>query len=600
MYLLASATLMSSAAQPRGVGASRKDAPVSMNRQTVMRLGLTLATILAAVVFLWPSVTYYSRTPQERDVLRQKDPTILKRIVNLGLDLQGGMRVVLEVDRSSLTAEQQKDVLDRAYTVIENRINGLGVAEPSIQKQGQDRLIVELPGLKDQGAAKNVLGRTAQLQFMLVRETVQLERAVRIIDKVMGGQAITDTAADTTADSTTAKAEQAQTLADKVFGGTTPDTAAAKAGVQRDTTPAGNESDAKLLEGVRSFRELLVAVGEQVGASQANKYRVDAVLRRKSVHDALEKAGLGGNLFLWGHDTTMVQGAPLTTLYYLKGRPEMFGDVIKDAWQNMDQSGLSGGYMIELELNRKGARRFSVVTGANIGRNLAIVLDSTVYSAPQIRSKIPLGRAQITGSFSMEDAKNLAIVLRAGALPAPVNIVEERTVGPSLGQDSIRTGMFAAAIGFALVFLFILVYYRVSGLYANIALILNLFMTLAFMAGINTTLTLPGICSLVLSLGMAVDANVLICERIREELAVGKTIRSAIDAGYRRAFVVIFDSNLTTLITAFILLWLGTGPIKGFAVTLILGLSISMYTALFVTHLMYNMFTPKNATTLSI
>jgi preprotein translocase subunit SecD len=208
-----------------------------------------------------------------------------------------------------------------------------------------------------------------------------------------------------------------------------------------------------------------------------------------------------------------------------------------------------------------------------------------------------LGRAEITGSFSMEEAKNLAVVLRAGALPAPVNVIEERTVGPSLGQDSIVKGLYASAIGFALVVLFMAVYYKLSGVIADIALFLNLIFVLAIMAGINATLTLPGIAGLILIIGMSVDANVIIFERIREELKIGKTVRSAIDAGYSRAFLTIMDANITTLITAFILLWVGTGPIKGFAITLIFGIIVSLFTALFVTRVIFNVATAQGSST---
>jgi preprotein translocase subunit SecD len=279
----------------------------------------------------------------------------------------------------------------------------------------------------------------------------------------------------------------------------------------------------------------------------------------------------------------------------------MRGDAIKDARGSIDRGGFTAGQsIVEMEMNNKGARTFARVTGANVNKYMAIVLDSTVYSAPVIRSKIPSGRAQIEGSFTMEEAKNLAVVLRAGALPAPVKIMEQRTVGPSLGQDSIRDCMYAAIIGSILVFLFMMIYYKLSGAYAVFALVLNLLFVLAAMACINATLTIPGVCGLVLNIAVAVDANVLICERIREELHLGKTVRSAIDIGYKRVFVVIMDSNLTMLLKAGILFWIGTGPIKGFAVTLMFGLVISMFTSLYITHIMYNVFTPKTGERLSI
>lgn len=559
----------------------------------MLRLITIVATIGLSIWFLVPSVIYYGKAHDARVLAVKQDPNVVKQIINLGLDLQGGMRLVLEVDRRNLKPEESKDVLDRAYTVIGNRIDALGVAEPVIQKQGTERLIVELPGLKDEAAAKNIIGRTAQLQFNLQRDAAQLERAVRVIDKVLAGEAIGDSLSDTSAvDSTKVKQEEAQALADRVFGGTgteeqKAESTAVAAPVAQENQ--GDYGDDELLKGVTSFRELLAAVESQVGASVKNKAKIEALLRRKDVRQALEQSGLGGNMFLWGHDTVQTSGVGFKALYYLKGKPEMAGDVIKDAYSDMDRSGMSGGYMVELELNRKGARRFSTVTGANVGRNLAIILDSTVYSAPVIKQKIPLGRAQITGSFSMEEARDLAIVLRAGALPAPLTLEEERTIGPSLGQDSIRKGLWALLIGTAGIMIFIAFYYRGCGLVANLALFLNLVMVLAIMAGINATLTLPGIAGLVLMLAMAVDSNVLIFERIREEVRLGKTARSAVDAGYTRAFVTILDSNLTTVLTCLILLWFGTGPIKGFATTTIFGIGVSFFTAIFVTRTIINM-----------
>jgi preprotein translocase subunit SecD len=260
----------------------------------------------------------------------------------------------------------------------------------------------------------------------------------------------------------------------------------------------------------------------------------------------------------------------------------------------------AGGAKVDIELNSKGARKFSSVTAANINKFLAIVMDSTVYSAPRIIQKISLGKAEITGSFTLEEAKNLAIVLRAGALPAPVKIIEERIVGPSLGQDSIERGMMAGLIGAIIVVVFMIVYYRLCGVIAIIALAVNIISVLAIMAGVHATLTLPGIAGIILLIGMNVDANVIIFERIREELRLGKNVRSAIDSGYSTALVTILDSNITTLITAFILLWKGTGAIRGFAITMIFGITASLYTALIVSKLLMNLISQKNKNSLSI
>jgi protein-export membrane protein SecD len=564
-----------------------------MKNNIAVGLIVTAALIVIAVFFLKDSIIFYSKNAADQDKYASTHPTIFKKIINLGLDIQGGMRIVLEVDRSNLPKEATGDLLDRAYTVIENRINGLGVAEPTIQKQGKDRIIVELPGFRDETAARNVVGSTAQLEFNLLRDPADLDKAIKVIDNVLKGQKVADTTASAQADTNAQKKKEAQARAQTLFGGKEQlKDSAAKA----ESTAVSDEKDQ-----ATSFSDLLTGIGEQLGVLESNKAKVDEVLHRKDVNTSLERSGLGGSNFLWGHETRVVNASIYRMLYYVKSRPEMRGDAIKDARGSIDRSGFSAGAaIVELEMNNKGARTFARVTGANVGKYMAIVLDSTVYSAPVIRSKIPSGRAQIEGSFTMEEAKNLSVVLKAGALPAPVKIMEQRTVGPSLGQDSIRDCVYAAFIGTLLVFIFMLFYYKRSGLYAVIALILNLLFVLAAMAMVNQTLTIPGIAGLVLNLAVAVDANVLICERIREELNLGKTVRSAIEIGYKRVFVVIMDSNLTMLIKAGILLWIGTGPIKGFAVTLMFGLLISMFTSLYVTHVMYNLLTPKTGEKLSI
>ncbi|MBN1759531.1 MAG: protein translocase subunit SecD [Chitinispirillaceae bacterium] len=564
-----------------------------MKKTSPLSILLILATVALAVYFLIPSFVYYSKSPKEREAYAMENPRIFRKILNLGLDLQGGMRLVLEIDRSNLEKEADKDVLDRAYTIIENRINALGVAEPIIQKQGKDRIIVELPGLKDEATAKEVIGRTAQLEFKLLREPAQLERAITVIDNVLTGKK--EKSEDTTVvDSTAEKEEEVQKQAESLFGGNETTTTDTAAGV------AGDEATEKE-EKIGSLKDYLVQIGDQIGVKTDNVPRVTGIFVRDDIRHALDRAGLGGNSFLWGHDTTKVEGNLYRVLYYVKSSPEMRGDIIKDARASIDQTGMrAGGAKVDMEMNAKGARRFSSVTAANVNKFLAIVLDSTIYSAPRIIQKIPLGRAEITGSFTMEEAKNLAIVLRAGALPAPVRIIEERTVGPSLGQDSVEKGMLAGAIGAVIVVLFMLIYYQLSGIIALVALLLNILSVLAIMAGVHATLTLPGIAGLILLIGMGVDANVIIFERIREELRLGKTVRSAIDAGYDRAFVTIMDANLTTLITAAILFWKGTGPIRGFAITLIFGIITSLYTALFVSRIIMNLISNKKSNKLSI
>lgn len=566
-----------------------------MKKNGPLSILIVAAAVAVAIYFLIPSFVYYSKAPQQREEYLRQHPNIIKKILNLGLDLQGGMRLVLEVDRSNIEKSEDKDLLDRAYTVVENRVNALGVAEPTIQKQGNDRIIVELPGLKDEAAAKGVIGRTAQLQFNLLREPVQLENALTVIENTISGKLPKDTTKDnsTTNDSAAVKSKEQQNLAEKLFKGrgtdTTVDTSKQKAAAPTDIFKQN------------SFKELLFSLGEQIGVKDVNIPKVKEILAREDVRIALEKAGLGANAFLWSHDTSMIQGNICKILYYVKGSPEMRGDIIKDARPSLNQGGMmSGNAKVDIEMNTKGAHRFASVTAANVNKFLAIVLDSSVYSAPRIIQKISGGRAEITGNFTMTEAKNLAIVLRAGALPAPVKVIEERTVGPSLGYDSISQSFKAGIIGTLLVIVFMVFYYRVSGIVSIIALVINIVGVLAAMAAVNATLTLPGIAGIILQVGMGVDASVLILERIREELRLGKTVRSSIDAGFQRAFTTILDSNLTTIVTALLLFWKGTGPIRGFSITLILGLLISLFTALFVTRVLMDIVFQKNNNKMSI
>ncbi|MDR0330273.1 MAG: protein translocase subunit SecD [Chitinispirillales bacterium] len=549
------------------------------------RFGVVAAVLALAVYLIIPSIQFYSKSEAEQENVRRDAPASLKRILNLGLDLQGGMRLVLEIDRSKLESDD-KDVIDRAYAIIENRINQLGVAEPTLQKQGRDRIIVELPGIKDEAVAKEVIGKTAQLEFNLVRDDAERERALSVIEAAVSGKGGDEAAEgeegkEKKAEAASEKADQE--LADKLFsgseGGDAPDSAAKAGGGE-----GGEEYDA--FEAAGAFRSLVEYMGEMAVVRTDNVRKVSEYLKRDDVRKALERAGLGRNVFLWGNETKNLDKnsqVGYKFLYYVKSAPEMKGDVIKDARHAIDQGGMNAGKAkIDMEMNASGAKRFTTVTGHNVGKSLAIVLDSTVYSAPRISSRISGGRAEITGSFTIEEARGLAIILRAGALPAPVYIIEERTVGPSLGQDAIHKGLLAGVIGTGVIIVFMIIYYKASGFIALFALLLNMLIVLAAMAAFNATLTLPGIAGLILLVGMGIDANVLIFERAREELSQGRTVRSAIDQGFANALSAILDSNITSVIVTLILLWKGTGPIRGFAVTLIIGVSASLFTALFV------------------
>lgn len=465
------------------------------------------AALAAGGYFLFPTFQYYRLSPSEREILeRQKDPSV-KKILRLGLDLQGGSHFVLEADTSRLTdAQEASRAVDQSLEVLRNRVDQFGVTEPLIARQGRNWIVVQLAGIKDPQFARGVLGRTALLEFRMEDDTGALPKITQRL------------------------------------------------------------SQAKILQDLEMRATAQVAITrEEVLVKSTGSLRKE-----------LEE--------LWPNGFQILRGKE-ERWHLLRSSPELTGATLKEAKPTF--GGELNQPVVSFELTAEGAKLFSAITEANIGKNLAIVLDGIVQSNPVIRSKIPDGRGVIEGGFNLEHASWLANILSAGALPVPLKIIEERSVGPTLGRDSIRNGILACAVGSAFVFLFMGFYYRLSGGVANVALLLNLFLLLAAMAGFSATLTLPGIAGIILTIGMAVDANVLIFERVREELRRGATTRVAVDTGYEKAFSAILDGNLTTLIAAAFLFQFGTGPIKGFAVTLTLGLAISMFTALLVTRAIF-------------
>ncbi|MCM8757357.1 MAG: protein translocase subunit SecD [Candidatus Omnitrophica bacterium] len=421
-----------------------------MNRNLYVKLGIIVAIAGISAWYLFP----------------------LEKKIRRGLDLQGGVHLVLEVEKPAQADQGLSDVTDRALKVVRNRIDALGITEPVIQKQGTNKIIVDIAGYKDPEKVMEVIGRTALLEFRLVSDDVDA------LKKALSGEV----------------PEGYQLLYMKEKD---------ERGILRDSVP------------------LLV-----------------------------------------------------------KSEPELTGAYLKDAYMGYS----SGGFPdVNLEFNKEGAEMFSVVTGANINRRLAIILDGVVQSAPVIKERIPNGRAQITGQFSTEEAKELALVLRAGALPAKLEVVYKELVGPTLGKEYIRLGLRASLFGALIVILFMLFYYRAFGLLADVALGLNILVVLAILAGFKGVLTLPGIAGIALTVGMAVDANVLINERIREEQRAGKSPKTSVDNGYQRAWAAIIDSNITTLITGLVLFFMGEGPIKGFGLTLSIGIVANLFTAVFAT-----------------
>ncbi len=454
------------------------------------RIITVIFVICLGIFFLFPTIQWYFFTSVEERQNKEfsKDP-ILKKILKLGLDLKGGIYLVLEIDKEKVPKDiDLSDALDRAIEIIRNRVDQYGVAEAMITKQGDRWISVQLPGVKDPEIAKELIGKTALLEFILVNFDEPYRKIV----------------------------EKAQELALK---------------------PKEALKNPTILS--------LVPTGYMlIPGREENFYLVKS--------------------------TAEITGAYLTTARVELGRQD------------------TGLPYVSLEFNPEGSKIFAKVTEANIDRHLAIVLDGVVQSAPVIRSKIPDGRAIIEGNFNIEDAKFLATILRAGALPAPVKIIEERSVGPTLGKDSVISGTKALIIGSVLLLLFMILYYKFSGIIANIAMVVNIFLIIAFLTAFKATLSFPGLAGLVLMIGIGVDANILILERIKEEIRNGKTLRVAIDLGYQKALTTIIDSNLTTLITTVFLFGFGTGPIKGFGITMFIGLVANIFTAAFLTKIFYD------------
>jgi preprotein translocase subunit SecD len=404
---------------------------------------------------------------------------IMRLPITLGLDLQGGTRLVLEGQETE-KVKVSDDSMSGVVAVIRNRIDALGVTEPSIQRKGNDQVIVELPGIKDPDRAIKLIGDTALLEF-----------------------------------------------------------------VEAEWSPgdARTISPAKLKEFYGLDAHLDVVKETRGGRTESER----PIILKK----------------------TVLTGADL-----------------KGAWPGLDQY---GNPVVDIEFNSKGAQTFSEVTARSVNKPIAIILDKKIISAPNVREPIPSGRAQISGSFNAEEVQDLVIKLKAGALPIPVKLVETRVVGPSLGKDSIDRSKIAGMLGFAIIIAFMILYYRLPGFLADIALAIYVPLTLACLCLLHTTLTLPGIAGFLLSIGMAVDANVIIFERLKEELRLGKTIKASFDTAFHRAFAAILDSNVTTVIAAVTLFFVGTGTIRGFSVTLTVGILASMFTALTLTHMMMNM-----------
>ncbi|MGD9898491.1 MAG: protein translocase subunit SecD [Calditrichaceae bacterium] len=620
-----------------------------MKSSTTTKFVLILVVLLVAVYLLYPTYKLNSMTEaqqSEMQIKSQKDFFDLKsKTINLGLDLQGGMHVVLEVDIKELlnrlaknqnddfrlaleetqkqvevsdedfisvfneklneknanivrffgTAErrteadvvsylreQTKEAVGRSLEIMRNRVDEFGVSEPTIQRQGDHRIIVELAGVTDPSRVRQLIGKTALLEFKLLKDNVVSAQIAEKINSYINSKI---SPSDTLAKTNEAKGDTGSTALEDIFG-VENKSAATKAAVSDTTTSDLFEQNLFFLD-PRDKQTLLVPRDKEL--------KFKALLNLPEIQRIIAEEA-GSAQFYWGAKPEY--NDEYYQVFLVNKNLELSGETIVDALpQPGSQSDPNsiGKFEVSLTFNDEGSRVFSRVTGANIGKRLAIILDNKVFLAPSLRVKISNGRARITGLETMDEAKDLGIVLKAGALPAPVDIIEERTVGPSLGIDSIRAGSYSAILGMFFVMIFMVIYYRLSGIVADIALVLNIVFIMAIMAYFHATLTLPGIAGIILTIGMAVDANVLIFERVREELRRGKTVRASIEVGYGKAFVTILDANVTTFIAGLVLYTYGSGPIQGFALTLMIGILASMFTAIIVTRVIFDYTLEKKA-----
>lgn len=577
---------------------------------------LIVALTALALWSLWPTYKDYSFSKQLSELTASEDSlsfvrdnrealeSAAEKSLKLGLDLEGGMYLVLEVDLIDLVEErawnkddtfrdiiaevkkgaeagnsqvidllvaefrkrsirmsryfyevrdsdeeiigklkkEAQDAVVRAKEIIRNRVDQYGVAEPVIQSQGLRRIIVALPGVSDEDRVRKLLKGTAKLEFKLVRDNESMLQAFERINRY---------------------------LAQREAPG--------------DSTETGNDP---------LYENIAVMQNGQAYAPEYSREYLAGLFQREDIQKLLPK---DSEIRLSARSITGSDGETFYDMYLLKKSPELTGGVITEAKATFGASALQPE--VTMRMNSDGTAKWARITGANIGRRIAIVLDGAVYSAPVVESKIPGGSSVINGIESIEEAQDLEIVLKAGALPAPVRIIEERTVGPSLGADYIRSGLLSAGWGLSIVAVFMIVYYRKAGVSADLALVLNILFVLSVLAGFSAALTLPGIAGIVLTIGMAVDANVLIFERIREEISAGKNLRLAVDTGYSKAFSAIVDSQITTLGAGFLLYIYGIGPIQGFALTLMIGTAASLFTALVITKVIFDLLIESNLMT---
>jgi len=496
-----------------------------------------------------------------------KDSVVRQVPISLGLDLQGGIHLALEVDQTKGPVPDPAEAIRRAERVVRTRINEFGTKEPVVQIVGANRLIVELPGESDPARAKGIIQRTAFLEFRITDMKNQFRDALPEMDKALRAAGVHAPAAAGPASAVS-----------QLFGGDTTKAkskAKAKTPAAPDTAGIGQPGALTALLYQGQLPGEFLVPEEQVAVAES-------LLGRPEVQRLMPR----GLDLKWGTDVESRGARSYRALYAVDEKPIITGEELEKATARRDQ--MTNQSVVDFVLSRRGGRIFERETARHVNDYMAIILDGRVQGEPPVIKSEIGQRGQIElGNKTLQDANDLALVLRAGALPAPLVIVEERTIGPSLGHDSIADGIRAGVVGVIMVVLIMVVYYRLSGVLAVLALALYALFTLAGLAGFGFTLTLPGLAGLALSVGIATDANVLIFERIREELQHGKLVRTAVDEGFQHAMSAIIDSNVSTALTAFILYLVGTGPVQGFAITLIIGIAASMVTAVFVVRTFY-------------
>ncbi|MBP5246960.1 MAG: protein translocase subunit SecD [Fibrobacter sp.] len=561
-----------------------------------MREFIILVVILLAAWSIIPSIRVHSKSGDAKKEYIKQNPKVASKAMNFGLDLAGGTSITLQIDGKGLKDEDIKDIQAQSLEIVRNRVDQFGLSEPQISPSGNDRINVELAGVDD-STAKSLVGSTAKLEFKILAEQEKFGQVISMIDNyLLGRGAIEDSTKTDSASVDTAKAAaKADTLSDAdLFAGN-----AAKSDTVAKADTAKVEEAAPTTTQGTALSALYMSFGNGGFIAQDQIEAVKRILNDRTVQSLVPH----DVVFAWGSGFETPNGiVKAKRLYLLKRRAEMSGEYVSDARPYRVSDGTNSGEVaVSLKFAGIGPKRFGAVTAANIGKQMAIVLDDQVISAPVIRDRIPNGEAPITRLDDIAEANRLAVVLRSGALKAPMNIIESRTIGATLGEDNIKSGFGSALIGILITVVFMIMYYRFGGLVASAGLICNALITAAVLSAFHATLTLPGIAGMVLTIGMSIDANVIIFERIREELRAGNKARAAISKGYERAFSAIFDSNLTTFLTALILYKIGTGSVKGFGLTLMIGIAASMFTALTVTHAIFDIKLAKqDSNTISI